>query len=106
METNEKFASTVTSPHINVNTSRIFVSEEIFLALRPRTDAFCFDERHPLSVAPALVGYQLLFPRQPIQQIAPPTIPQPLAPLAKTEIPLTPMIIVEPKDLSQQKVKF
>uniref|UniRef100_A0A915CN09 adenylate cyclase n=1 Tax=Ditylenchus dipsaci TaxID=166011 RepID=A0A915CN09_9BILA len=39
--------------------NRTMVSEEIFLALRPRTN-FCFDERNPVTVAPALIGYVLL----------------------------------------------
>lgn len=34
------------------------VSEEIFLALRPRPQ-FSFDEQNPITVAPGLIGYVL-----------------------------------------------
>lgn len=78
--------------------SKILVSEEIFLALRPRADSFRFDERNVLSIAPALNGYLLLNSQQQIK----PTIVSSTVPL-KTEQPFIALVV--PQNLAKKNPK-
>lgn len=102
-----EFGSIILSSNQIKNITKIIVSEEIFLALRPRADSFRFDERNLLSVAPALIGYQLLLENDTQK---PSTASLKFSAPLKVSTPLTisappPGAIVIPQNLATKNLK-